>query len=165
MEDLFLEWLNKKDSSDWVKRALIDSSYKKEFQREKKEEFKEKTNTDLATYGDAVIKLCYMEILLDNSEKLTEEKSHYESDKYLVENVAKHYDLLKYISKDNHDSKIPNDYYYEQNESKHKNKHKYIATAVEAMIGAIYKEEANLESIKELLKKWMSLNPYAGKQR
>lgn len=33
------------------------------------------------------------------------------------------------------------------------------------MIGAIYKEEANLESIKELLKKWMSFNPYAGKQR
>ena len=27
--DLFEEWLNKEDESNWVKRALTDSSYRK----------------------------------------------------------------------------------------------------------------------------------------
>ncbi len=78
--------------------------------------------------------------MLDNSEKLTEERAHYESDKYLVKYVAKQYDLLKHIKKDSKDENLPNDYDYENNESENNNGHKYIATAVEAMIGAIYKE-------------------------
>lgn len=92
--------------------------------------------------------------MLDNSEKLTEERAHYESDKYLVKYVAKQYDLLKHIKKDSKDENLPNDYDYENNESENNNGHKYIATAVEAMIGAIYKEKTNLKSIKLLLKSW-----------
>lgn len=160
MEDIFLEWLKKKDSSSWVKRALTDSSYKKAFQQKNREQYSNRTNTDLATYGDAIIKLCYTEILLDKSDKLSEEKSHYESDKYLVKYVAKHYDLLKYIRKDVEDENLPNEYDYENNESENNNRHKYIATAVEAMIGAIYKEKQDLESLKLLLKSWMNFDSF-----
>ncbi len=32
--DLFKKWLNKENESNWIRRALIDSSYKNEFQRE-----------------------------------------------------------------------------------------------------------------------------------
>ena len=149
--DLFEEYLNKRDSYELVKRALTDKSYRKI----KPELLNKEINTDLATYGDAVIKLCFCEILLDNSDKLTNEKSTYESDKYLVDVVAKHYDLLKYINKDNVDVKLALDYNYDNHKSKNGNSAKYIATAVEAMIGAIYKETKDLDSIVELLKTWM----------
>ncbi|MDE5715724.1 MAG: hypothetical protein K2I42_06280 [Anaeroplasmataceae bacterium] len=158
--DLFRKWLNKKNESSWIQRALTDSSYKNKFQRENREEYKGQINTDLATYGDAIIKFCYTEILLDKSEKLTEERVHYESDKYLVKYVAKQYDLLNYIMKDVKDENLPNDYDYENNASENNNRHKYIATAVEAMIGAIYKEEPDLESLKLQLESWMRLHPY-----
>lgn len=79
-------------------------------------------------------------------------KSHYESNSYLVKYVAKHYDLLKYIKKDINDPKIPNDYNYEK---KYKNKYKYIATAVEAIIGEIYKNDKNMVNIITLLKTWI----------
>lgn len=158
--DLFKKWLNKKNESSWIRRALTDSSYKNEFQRENREEYKEQINTDLATYGDALIKFCYTEILLDKSKKLTEERAHYESDNYLVKYVAKQYDLLNYIMKDGEDENLPNDYDYENNVSENNNRHKYIATAVEAMIGAIYKVEPDLESLKSLLKSWMKLYLY-----
>ncbi len=158
--DLFKKWLNKENESNWIRRVLIDSSYKNEFQRENREEYKGQINTDLATYGDALIKFCYSEILLDESEKLTEERAHYESDKYLVKYVAGHYNLLKHIIKDKKDPNLPNDYNYENNASENKNRHKYIATAVEATIGAIYRVEPDLESLKSLLKSWMKLYPY-----
>lgn len=74
--------------------------------------------------------------------------------------VAEHYNLLKHIIKDKKDPNLPNDYNYENNASENKNRHKYIATAVEAMIGAIYKEELDLESLKLLLKSWMRYHPY-----
>ena len=154
-EDLFSEYLNKKEST-WIKRALIDKSFKKKYEKENKTSYPDKDNSDLATYGDAVIKLGYLEILFDKEEKLTIKKSKYESDEYLVKVVAKYYDLLKYIKKDDNDKNKPNDYNYEHKENK--NPHKYIATAVEAMIGAIYIEEnKNIEPIIPLLKKWISL--------
>ena len=39
-----------------------------------------------------------------------------------------------------------------------KSPHKYIATAVEAMIGAIYKEEGKLNKIIELIDSWCKLS-------
>jgi len=158
--DLFEKWLNKKNESYWIRRALTDSSYKNEFQRENRQEYKGQINTDLATYGDAIIKFCYTEILLDKSKKLTEERAHYESDKYLVKYVAEHYKLLDFIFKDSKDQNLPDDYDYTNNESENNNRHKYIATAVEAMLGAIFKEEPDFKSLKLLLKSWMRLHPY-----
>ena len=155
-EDLFSEYLNKKEKSNLVKRALIDKSFKKAYEKENKTPYPDKDNSDLATYGDAVIKLSYLDIFLDQEKKLTIKKSEYESDKYLVKVVAKYYDLLKYIKKDDNDKNKPNDYNYEH--KKNKNPHKYIATAVEAMIVAIYIEEnKNIDPIIPLLKKWISL--------
>ena len=149
--DLFEEYLQTKETSEWVKRALTDKSYKNANQ------YGGSVNTDLATYGDAVIKLCYLELLLDNSKKLSEEKAKFESDKFLVEKVAKHYQLIEHISKDLQDENLPNDYDYECTPGENKNRHKYIATAVEAMVGAIYKETKDLKPIIELLDSWRKL--------
>ena len=145
--DLFEQYLAKDDAL--IKRALTDKSYKNVDHNLKDED----TNFELATYGDAVIKLCYSEILLDNVKELTVEKAKYESDKYLVEKVAEHYQLINLIKKDENDDKMPNDYNYGDARKKH-NPHKYIATAIEAMIGAIYKEEKDLKPIIELLGSW-----------
>lgn len=55
--DLFEEYLNKKETSKWVKRALTDKSYKAIYQVQHKcvmpEEY---CNFELATYGDAILK-------------------------------------------------------------------------------------------------------------
>ena len=155
-KDLFQIWLDKKEESLWVKRALTDKSfnaYRCKGVRKSHPKYEElheplPTNCDLATYGDAVIKLCYSELLLDNVSELTIEKSKYESDEYLVKYVARHYELLKFIDKDKEDVKMPDNYDCVMSS-------KYIATAVEAMIGAIYKEINDLEPIIELLKTWM----------
>ena len=150
--DLFEEYLQKQEKSVWVRRALTDSSYK----MIDNSLADNQTNKELATYGDAVIKLCYSEILLDNhaEKNLSIAKEKYESDKVLVEKVAKHYQFLDKIKRDENDEKIPTDYNYVT--KKNNNPHKYIATAVEAMIGAIYQETKDLKQIIDLLKSWMN---------
>ncbi|QOS39627.1 hypothetical protein DYE49_03795 [Treponema rectale] len=177
--DLFEEYLSKHEESEWVKRALTDRSYKKESQEKKGKTLpKDETNEDLATYGDAVIKLGYLDIMLDKEEQLSEAKKKYESDEFFVTVIAKHYRLLDHILTDSSDEMIVRDYDYEpkdnpegkadpeeKNDSKEKkepkksnarNPHKYIATAVEAMIGAIYIEEGKkLKPIIELLREWI----------
>ena len=155
--DLFEKWLSN-TKSKWVIRTLTDNSYKKEYQKVNHSEYQGEVNTDLATYGDAIIKLCFLEILLDNVNQLTEEKTKYESDKNLVFTIGRYYNILKYIKKDNSDSNLPNDYDYEKYQTKNDNKTKYIATAVEAMIGAIYKETNDLSSIVDLLIKWKDIS-------
>lgn len=100
--------------------------------------------------------------MFDNKIKLSKEIELYITDKRLVE-VAKHYDLIRYIEFDNNDKKIVNDYnYIDSKKTSGKNKknspHKYIATAVEAVVGIIYKENKDLNSIIKLLKQWMKLD-------
>ena len=71
--DIFEIWLNKKDESKWIKRALTDPSFNNFRKRGIKQgnpKFEElntplETNTDLSTHGYALIKFCYSEILLD----------------------------------------------------------------------------------------------------
>ncbi len=159
--DLFEEYLDKREESKWVKRALTDRSFKKESQEKKGKTLpKDETNEDLATYGDAVIKLGYLDIMLDKVKQPSQDKQKLESDEFFVTIIAKHYKLLNYIRIDSSDSKIAIDYVYnkkkEPKKSNARNPHKYIATAVEAMIGAIYiEEEKKLEPIIELLKEWI----------
>ena len=160
--DLFEEYLDKREESKWVKRALTDRSFKKESQEKKGKTLpKDETNEDLATYGDAVIKLGYLDIMLDKVKQPSQDKQKLESDEFFVTIIAKHYKLLNYIRIDSSDSKIAIDYVYnkkkEPKKSNARNPHKYIATAVEAMIGAIYiEEEKKLEPIIELLKEWIN---------
>ena len=177
--DLFEKYLAKREKSTLVKRALTDRSYKKESQEKKGKTLpKDETNEDLATYGDAVIKLGYLEILLDKVEQPSKDKQEVESDEFFVTKIARHYKLLDHILTDSSDEMIVRDYDYEpkdnpegkenpeeKNDSKEKkepkksnakNPHKYIATAVEAMIGAIYiEEDKKLEPIIELLTEWI----------
>ena len=161
--DLFEEWLNKKDDSkckkkdrEWVRRALFDDSNKKVYEKKHCEPYKGKTNSELATYGDAIIKFCYSKILFDNYAakypNLTEAKKDYESDKVFVTKVARHYNLINYIDFDGDDGNLRQDYEYDKNV----NQHKYIATAVEAMIGAIYIVTKDLDEIIKLVETWMT---------
>ena len=160
--DLFEKWLNDKDSK-LIKMALTDSSYnnyRKRGVRKKDPNFKDvqidlPVNKDLAIVGDALINLVYSKYLFTKGiENFTEVKKDYVSDEHFVCNIAKHYNLLKYIKKDNDDKQLPNDYKYRTTQSRNGNSHKYIATCVEAVIGAIYLETNDLESITELLMDW-----------
>ena len=161
--DLFEKYLQKAKTSQWVERALTDSSFKKEYEKKEHKSFDDKTNEDLSTYGDAVIKLCYSELMLDKVSQLTTEKAKFESDEYLVKVVAGHYKMLDYIKTDTSDKGIIRDYDFKKTSktsggNKKDSPHKYIATAVEAMIGAIYKEIKALEPIIELLDSWKNFH-------
>lgn len=149
--DLFEEWINKDD--ELIKCALTDKSYKSVYSKEHRKELSEnKTNFKLATYGDAILKMCIMGILYKKeSKKPTEEKKKYESDKALVL-IAKKYNLLDRIKTNGERVKS---YDYEHNKTKKGNKCKYIATCVEALIAAIYINTGNLDKLKILTNKWM----------
>lgn len=152
--DLFEEWIMK--DNELIEYALTDKSYKNIYSKVHHKELPEnKTNFKLATYGDAILKMCIMEILYDNKiEKPTEEKKKYESNKALVL-IAEKYDLIKNIKTDG--NRVNNyDYDYEKNKSKKGNKCKYIATCVEAIIAAIYINTGNLYKLKELICSWMN---------
>lgn len=141
----------KRENNDLIKRALVDKSYKTTLSRNKLREVK--TNEDLATVGDAVLKLCLSKIFIDRCEKLSKTMEQFETDEFLVTRIATRYDLLKYIQYDNEDEKMPKDYNYVKGK-KGRNKHKYIATAVEAVIGAIFWETKDIEQIKKLVEMW-----------
>ena len=93
--------------------------------------------------------------MLDKESKLSIEKAKVESDEYLVKTIAKHYNLLKFIDADKNNNDLPRNYDFIKPAKKNKDSpHKYIATAVEAMIGAIFKEINDLKPIIELLDSW-----------
>ena len=156
--DLFEEYLEKKDNEN-VKRALTAESYKNRDHSLKNKN----VAPDLATLGDAIIKLCYTKYFLDKVKQLSKEVEKYLTDERFVTVIAKHYDLLKDIDYDKDDDNISQDYDYNKpgKTSSGKNKktssYKYIATAVEAMIGAIYLETNDLDKISELLLQWKEL--------
>ena len=153
MIDKFEEYLS--DISQPTRdRALTASSYKNVDHSLTDNDI----NRELATYGDALLKLALCKILFNEKvENITDKKQKYESDEVLVTVVAKHYDLLKKIKFDENDKKIPQDYEYE--DEKHKDeKHKYIATAVEALLAAYYLDnEENFELIVAVAKEWKKL--------
>lgn len=158
--DLFEEWLSRKKESKWVKRALTDSSYKNKSGVSQDTE----VNTELATYGDAIIKMCYSELLLDKCNKLSAEIEKYIGDERFVTVIAKHYKILELglIDYDDSDQKVKKhfeDYSYEKpgkttGGNKKESPDKRKATVVEAMIGAIYKETKEMDSIIKLLNEW-----------
>jgi dsRNA-specific ribonuclease len=155
--DLFEIYLN--NNSPWINRALTDKSYKNEFMRTNHKPYDGDTNEDLATYGDAVIKLCYLELMLDKESKLSIEKAKIESDEYLVDVIARHYNMLEFIKTDSENKEMKKTYDFikpakTSGGNKKDSQNKFIATAVEAMIGAIYKEEKDLKPIIELLDSW-----------
>lgn len=155
MQDEFSKYLND-ESQPTRQKALTAKSYKNvDNSLEDKD-----TNCELATYGDALLKYAYCEILFEKDVKsITEEKKEYESDRVLVEVIAKHYDLLNFIRFDENDDNIPRDYNYREPPKKGKDSpSKYIATAVEALLAAIYLDNnKNIDLIVDIAKDWICL--------
>ena len=148
--DKFEQWIKKHRKN----KALTDKSYKKVYQKQyKKELTDDKVNTELATYGDAVLKLALCKILWGNTTNgLTEEKKKYESDEILVKVIAKHYDILSLLRFDKQDKNIPQNYDYKDD------KHKYIATAIEACLGAMYLDKSvSWRDIVSVVKNWKNM--------
>ena len=151
-KDIFQEWLNNNKDCE----ALTDKSYKKSYQKQNKTNYEGNVNTELVTYGDAVLKFVLCEILWEKGicNKLTEKKKEYESDKVLVSVIARHYDILKYLRYDKNDDNKPKDYNYPE---KGNNPYKYIATAIEACLGEIFIQEKDFKKIEKIIKYWIKL--------
>lgn len=158
-QDLFLNYL-KTGNDEWHTRALTDRSHDYSIPEDQ-------TNHTLATYGDAVLKLALCEILLDRVEELTEEKKKYESDVALIR-VAKYYGLLDYLRFDRRNPQIPKDYHTQilnpsfshskkERVRKFNRRHKYIATAIEAVLGAMYRSHRDFGEIVEVVRTWMRI--------
>ncbi len=150
-----IEELLKDPKTDLQKQALTDKSYKKTPNNQDC-----KINFELATYGDAILKCALCKIYFERENidnfgfkgKLTEWKKQYESDEVLIKFIARHYDILNFLNFDSGDTKKPQDYKYEDKNAKRR--YKYIATAMEASIAAVYIENGEDEVI-EIVKKWI----------
>ena len=155
-----IEELLKDPKTDLQKQALIDTSYKNIDHNLSDDD----TNFELATYGDAVLKLALCKIYRDRknagikfSDNLSKWKEKHESDEVLVQVIAKHYNLLDFLKYDKEgngkpEEQKPQDYNHKgQND---KDRHKYLATAMEANIAAVYLENGENEVI-EIVKQWI----------
>ena len=156
-----IEELLKDPKTDLQKQALTDKSYKKTPNNQDC-----KINFELATYGDAILKCALCKIYFERENidnfgfkgKLTEWKKQYESDEVLVQVIAKHYNLLGFLRYDEKgngkpEEQKPKDYEYK---GRNEGRHKYIATAMEACIAAVYIENGESEVI-EIVKQWIKL--------
>ena len=143
-------------------RALTDKSYKNKTTHSQNND---EINFELATYGDAILKCALCKIYFERGDednfgfkgKLTEWKKQYESDEVLVRVVAKHYNLLDFLKYDKEGNGKPEEQKPQDYEHKGQNdndKHKYIATAMEACIAAVYIENGESEVV-EIVKQWI----------
>lgn len=155
--DIFEKYIKENKRNEEC-RALTCKSYGEVYKKDKREELEsKKTNFELATYGDALLKFVLCDLFLDKKPQLSEYKKKYEEDKFLIEVIAKHYNLLEYMNFDREDKKIPQEYVMHESGNKNKNATKYIATTVEAVLGAIYLENRTFESIRNLVESWTNL--------
>ena len=150
--DLFSRFLTESlegEALSWRTRALTAKSYKNVKHSLRDTE----TNDELATYGDALLKFALCDFLLDDEDpkSLSETKKDYESDRVLVDKVARHYDLIRYIRFDRENRRIPQNYDYEDES------HKYIATALEALLGAHFKVYGSLSDIQHIVIDWIKI--------
>ncbi len=158
--DLFADYIAN-GTGKWHKRSLTDRSMMYQGLRE------DETNAVLATYGDALLKFAYCEILLDTVEELSMEKAKYESDVSLVR-IAEHYQLLEHLNFRQDDPQIPKDYQTRKMEREYgikkkqrirqfNRKRKYLATAVEAILGAMYKDGYTFSQIVQVVRGWKQI--------
>lgn len=154
-EDPFSKALSDRDSLQWVGRALTDKSYKKYSNQNVPDN--SMTNADLATYGDALLKFVLCGILLGRSEQMSVDKSKYEQDRTLVTVIGKHYRIMDYLKYDRDNNKIAVDYNWAPGSGKKDRSHKHIATAVEAVLGAIYKQHGDMDEIVDIVERWISM--------
>lgn len=156
-----IEELLKDPKTDLQKQALTDKSYKNKTTHSQNND---EINFELATYGDAVLKLALCKVYRDKknagikfSDNLSQWKEKHESDEVLVRVIAKHYNLLNFLRYDEKgngkpEEQKPQDYDHKgQND---KDRHKYLATAMEACIAAVYIKNGENEVI-EIVKQWI----------
>lgn len=155
-----IEELLKDPKTDLQKQALTDTSYKNIDHSLSDDD----TNAELATYGDAILKLALCKIYRDRknagikfSDNLSKWKEKHESDEVLVRVIAKHYNLLNFLRYDEKGNRKPEEQKprdYDHKGKDDKDRHKYIATAMEASIAVVYLENGENEVI-DIVKQWI----------
>ncbi len=159
MSDDFKKYLDSNNTEYKCKEiALTSKSYKHIYEQENKKQLSNfQDNSEMATYGDALLKFALCKILFEeNVKNITEAKKNYECDEVLVKIVAEHYGLLSDIHCDRDDDNIPKDYDYRK--GKNGSPHKYIATAVEALLAAYYLDHhENFDSVVKIVRCWKKL--------
>ena len=150
--DIFESYLQKKQSSNIIKRALTDVSMKSGHYLIPKNQ----SNADFEILGDAILKEALYDrrirLAIDMGvEAVNMKKEAPFADKQLVEKIGKHYDILKYIDYNKMNTTLLPEY-------KRSPVSRHILAAVKAMITAIYKEENyNLSPIENIIVEWREL--------
>lgn len=151
--DLFIKYLKLSKSVPLLKRAVTCKSYRNVYFYENGVILKdEEINHELATFGDAVLKFILCEKFLDKKDKLSKYIQKYLTDKNLIEVIGKHYQIINYLYFDYFDQDIPKDYVFDKQD-----RHKYIATSVEALLGAIYLYKNSLKDVKIIIEEFIKL--------
>ncbi len=139
-----------RSNTNHLKTALTDKSFRKATNDPTLP-----VNNDLGTLGDAVLRLVLTEQLFDH-DQISNDRQDFEKDEYLVKTVAKHYRLLEILQFDKNDSKMGHDYNWEK--CKNGNPRKFIATAMEALLGAYYLDRnCDLALMRKLVNEWTQL--------
>ena len=163
-EDLFSDCLRRLKRRSLIRQAFTDCSYKNFLLKNKKlnnTKLSIQCNSELATYGDAVLKLAFCDVLY-GVDRLTIQKEKCESDKNLVEVIGKRYDIIKCLKVDRDDSNMPKDYVWRGQKDQ---SHKRIATCLEALIGAIFMIDRDIEEIIEIARFWKRITDEALTQK
>ena len=121
--DVFANCLERLKDNPLMIRALTDKSYS-EVQKLNKEKITP-DNFTLATYGDAVLKFAYCEVLFD-TENMTEEKKKYENDEVLVVVIGNYYKILNKLKLNIYDKNMPTDYGWNPNKNKEDKAHNIL---------------------------------------
>ena len=169
VEDLLTAYIS--EGSANCKTALTDSSYRKKYQKEMKEANKgkpkkdrphpdiEEDNFNMATLGDAVLRLSLTNILYQEKVRgISKRRADYESDEVLVTSIAAYYDIREHLLFDSEDeNKIRYGYTY-QGRQGNNNPQKFLATAMEALLGAYYLDHnESMKKINLVVKEWMKI--------
>ena len=153
----FEEYL--RSDSPHLKRALTDRSHRK-YTNDHTLPF----NDYLSTLGDAVLRLCLTD-LLSGGDGVSIARQPEECNESLASVIARHYGLLEgKLLYDKNDPTKGKGYDWDRNESrsignnrKH-NPQKYLADAVEALLGAYYLDrDRDMVLMNELVSEWMEL--------
>lgn len=114
----------------------------------------------IGTLGDAVLRLSLTNILYHSRKDIdiSEERKKYESDKVLVEKIASYYRLGEILLSDDENEDKNHGYDYWEYKRSGDHPQKFLATAMEALLGAYYLDHN--ESIKEVepvVRRWMEI--------
>ena len=157
-DDLFLDCLERLKDHPLMVQALTDRSRNNYLRKHNLPIVP--NNVELATYGDAVLKLAFCDVLY-GVDYLTIEKEKYESDKNYVEVIGKRYDILRRMKYDSEDCYMPKTYIMHKKDMNHKR----IATCVEAIAGAIFMIDRDIEEIIEIARFWKGITDEALTQK